>query len=145
MARNNFHAIFLNQSCKLGIPCAGNGYFTNVKDKRRQKRYREYDGHVRHKRDKRKLDCYYSILQYSATSTGKFIIGLAKLMAFALLISSCIKSPENELPSTVSSVSCLIKTIHCYTFRDLNKNGKPDIYEDSRQPIEFRIKTFRDK
>jgi beta-glucosidase len=22
----------------------------------------------------------------------------------------------------------------------LNKNGKPDIYEDSRQPIEFRIK-----
>jgi hypothetical protein len=56
------------------------------------------------------------------------------------LISSCNKSSENKLPYTVSSETGLIKAIHRYTFRDLNKNGKPDIYEDSRQPIELRIK-----
>jgi beta-glucosidase len=73
-------------------------------------------------------------------STRKLIIGLANVIAFSLLISSCNKSPENKLPSPVSSESGFIKTIHRYTFRDLNKNGKLDIYEDSRQPIELRIK-----
>ena len=32
--------------------------------------------------------------------------------------------------------SGLIKTKNGVTFRDLNKNGKLDIYEDPRQPIE---------
>src|SRR5215216_1579278 len=35
--------------------------------------------------------------------------------------------------------SSLLKTEHGFTFRDLNKNGKMDIYEDSRQPIEARV------
>jgi hypothetical protein len=73
-------------------------------------------------------------------STRKLIIGLANVIAFSLLISSCNKSPENKLSSPVSSESELIKTIHRYTFRDLNKNGKLDIYEDPRQSIELSIK-----
>ena len=35
--------------------------------------------------------------------------------------------------------STVIKTEDGITFRDLNKNGKLDIYEDSREPIEARI------
>ena len=35
--------------------------------------------------------------------------------------------------------SSLLKTENGSTFRDLNKNGKSDIYEDSRQTIEARI------
>lgn len=30
--------------------------------------------------------------------------------------------------------SSLVKTENGFTFRDLNKNGKLDIYEDPRQP-----------
>ena len=30
-------------------------------------------------------------------------------------------------------------TTNSYTFRDLNKNGKLDVYEDTRQPVEARI------
>ena len=30
-------------------------------------------------------------------------------------------------------------TIDGFTFRDLNKNGKLDVYEDNRQPIESRV------
>jgi len=35
--------------------------------------------------------------------------------------------------------SGLIKTENGLTFRDLNKNGKLDVYEDPRQPIEARV------
>ena len=35
--------------------------------------------------------------------------------------------------------STLVKTEDGFTFRDLNKNGKLDIYEDPRQPIDARI------
>ena len=35
--------------------------------------------------------------------------------------------------------SSLIRTENGLAFRDLNKNGKLDIYEDPRQPIEARL------
>ena len=35
--------------------------------------------------------------------------------------------------------SSLLKTENGYTYRDLNKNNKLDIYEDPRQPLESRI------
>ena len=35
--------------------------------------------------------------------------------------------------------SDLIKTQDGFPFRDLNKNGKLDIYEDPRQPLEARV------
>lgn len=35
--------------------------------------------------------------------------------------------------------SSAIITIDGYSFRDLNKNGKLDVYEDNRQPVEARI------
>lgn len=39
----------------------------------------------------------------------------------------------------VSQFSDLLKTESHVTFRDLNKNGKLDIYEDPRQPLEARV------
>jgi beta-glucosidase len=41
--------------------------------------------------------------------------------------------------------SDLIKTEDGFTFRDLNKNGKLDIYEDPRQPIEARVEDLLSK
>ena len=35
--------------------------------------------------------------------------------------------------------SRLLKTEDDFTFRDLNKNGKLDVYEDARQPIQARV------
>jgi beta-glucosidase len=35
--------------------------------------------------------------------------------------------------------SALVKNENGFTFRDLNKNGKLDIYEDPRQPLESRV------
>ncbi len=46
---------------------------------------------------------------------------------------------ENNLPPAVIAESGLIRTAGDFTYRDLNKNGKLDVYEDSRQPIEKRI------
>ena len=45
-------------------------------------------------------------------------------------------NPLNEIGMQQSS---LLKTENNFTFRDLNKNGKLDIYEDPRQPTEARI------
>ena len=39
----------------------------------------------------------------------------------------------------VTLQSGLVKTEDGFAFRDLNKNGKLDIYEDSRQPIQSRV------
>ena len=46
---------------------------------------------------------------------------------------------QKKLPNEVIAHSSLIRTVGNYTFRDLNKNGKLDIYEDPAQPIEKRI------
>lgn len=45
-------------------------------------------------------------------------------------------STQNEPPAQQSE---LTRTENGFSFRDLNKNGKLDIYEDPRQPIEARI------
>ncbi len=40
---------------------------------------------------------------------------------------------------TQNSGNSIVKTIDGYTFRDLNKNGKLDVYEDGRQPVSARV------
>jgi beta-glucosidase len=50
-------------------------------------------------------------------------------------LSETVSLP-NEI---VRQQSGLIKTEKGFTFRDLNKNGKLDVYEDPRQPIEARV------
>ena len=52
-------------------------------------------------------------------------------VSFALtLLISC---------QTQNSGDTIVKTIDGYTFRDLNKNGKLDVYEDARQPVSARV------
>ena len=46
---------------------------------------------------------------------------------------------ETALTENVKQKSKLIQTENGFAYRDLNKNGKLDIYEDPRQPIESRV------
>ena len=51
-----------------------------------------------------------------------------------------IQEKSTELVNALTlKQSGLIKTENGFAFRDLNKNGKLDIYEDPRQPIEARV------
>ena len=54
-----------------------------------------------------------------------------------------MKSSQSEISKHPSEIirqqSGLIKNENGFTFRDLNQNGKLDIYEDLRQPIEARV------
>jgi len=54
-----------------------------------------------------------------------------------------MSSHQSELNSSMQNStleqSNLIQTENGFRFRDLNKNGKLDIYEDPRQPIEARV------
>ena len=52
---------------------------------------------------------------------------------------------KNSLNKNGMQQSSLLKTENGFTFRDLNKNGKLDIYEDPRQPIEARIEDLLDQ
>lgn len=46
---------------------------------------------------------------------------------------------SNSLHATTLQLSGLIKTEDGFTYRDLNKNGKLDVFEDPRQPLEARV------
>ncbi|MFO7905117.1 MAG: hypothetical protein R6U98_20810 [Pirellulaceae bacterium] len=43
------------------------------------------------------------------------------------------------LDALTAAHSTLVRTAGGITFRDLNKNGKLDVYEDPRQPVEARV------
>ena len=49
------------------------------------------------------------------------------------------KANQHRLPAPVMAESALIRSDIEYLFRDLNKNGKLDVYEDEQQPIEKRV------
>ncbi len=63
----------------------------------------------------------------------------AGIAAIAAALSFSLNRVTNTLSDTVYAFSTVIHTVDGYSFRDLNKNGKLDVYEDSNQPIEKRI------
>jgi beta-glucosidase len=69
----------------------------------------------------------------------KMFLCAGSLLLLIFILSFHRKSAENILPATVLSESGFIRNIDGYIFRDLNKNGKLDIYEDARQSIDARI------
>jgi beta-glucosidase len=75
----------------------------------------------------------------------KFIVYAAGLLGLFVVLAFSIRPKSNALPAPVLQESSLLKTVDGYTFRDLNKNGKLDIYEDAREPIEKRIKDLLGK
>jgi beta-glucosidase len=58
------------------------------------------------------------------------------LILLTTMTSSCNNNSQKQSDSTAGTG---LKRDDGQTFRDLNKNGKLDIYEDSRQPIESRV------
>ena len=68
----------------------------------------------------------------------KILFAAAATGVFLFLFISWDK-PTHNLPETVYKYSSLIKTENNLAYRDLNKNGKMDVYEDAKQPIEARI------
>jgi len=70
---------------------------------------------------------------------------IAKLLLFTItgiflvVLISWISSSHYQWTNNPSSPGSPILTIAGFTFRDLNKNGKLDVYEDSRQPVEARV------
>jgi beta-glucosidase len=59
-----------------------------------------------------------------------------RLFAIGLLLAAI---PFVSCQTPNSNASTIDKTVDGYHFRDLNKNGKLDIYEDSRQPVDARV------
>ena len=64
----------------------------------------------------------------------RYLLPAAGLLIAMTVISSCHNDDHNA-----ATAATITKTIDGYTFRDLNKNGKLDIYEDARQPVEARV------
>src|SRR6516225_138793 len=69
----------------------------------------------------------------------KTLLFTAGAATLATALSFSRKSAEMKLPEAVIAHSGLIRTDSNFTYRDLNKNGRLDIYEDPRQPIEKRV------
>ena len=62
------------------------------------------------------------------------LLPAAGLLMAVTVFSSCHTNDNNA-----TTAATITKTIDGYTFRDLNKNGKLDTYEDARQPVEARV------
>jgi beta-glucosidase len=78
----------------------------------------------------------------SINKTLSYAAGAGALLAVLAFSSN---SGENKLAPEVVAQSGLIRTEGNFTYRDLDKNGKLDIYEDSRQPIEDRVQDLLKK
>src|SRR5215469_5297845 len=61
---------------------------------------------------------------------AKLLLSAAAIGWTLTIVTSC---------QTQTSDKGIVKTIDGYTFRDLNKNGKLDVYEDTRQPVSARV------
>lgn len=72
----------------------------------------------------------------SINRTIKYAVGAAGLVATLAFTKTKI---SNDLPATVIAKSALIRVDGNFAYRDLNKNGKLDVYEDIRQPTEKRV------
>ena len=68
------------------------------------------------------------------------IIGLIILLVLGIFLYLKISAGNIERKSkALEYAEVKTLTIDGFTFRDLNKNGKLDVYEDSRQAIDSRV------
>ena len=65
-----------------------------------------------------------------------YAAGAGALLAVLAFAKSKV---ENNLSPEVNAKSSLIRTTGNASYRDLNKNGKMDVYEDVSQPLEKRV------
>jgi beta-glucosidase len=76
---------------------------------------------------------------------NKLLFCMAGAGALAAVFSFSKKWVGNNLPATVMAESGLIRMDGDFAYRDLDKNGKLDIYEDSRRSIEDRVQDLLKK
>lgn len=68
-----------------------------------------------------------------------FLLSAASAIIFFFIIASWKKPVVNLISPVTAQYSNIIKTDNDVTYRDLNKNGKLDVYEDSRQSLDTRV------
>src|ERR1700761_1584306 len=76
---------------------------------------------------------------------NKLLIYAGSVGALAGVFAFSGNKVPNNLPATVIAESSLVRTDGSFAYRDLNKNGKLDIYEDSRRSIEDRVQDLLKK
>jgi beta-glucosidase len=76
---------------------------------------------------------------------NKLLFYMAGAGALAAVFSFSKERIRNSLPATVMAESGLIRISGGIAYRDLNKNGKLDVYEDARRPIEDRVQDLLKK
>lgn len=70
---------------------------------------------------------------------AKKILFAAAAAVSLLFLFIAWNKPSHDLPQPVYKYSSIIRTEKNAAYRDLNKNGRMDVYEDVKQPIEARI------
>lgn len=70
---------------------------------------------------------------------NRFVFTFLMGAGVATCLTACQKAPQNTLPKAVKDHSSHILVSDGYRYRDLNKNGKLDAYEDARQPVDARV------
>ena len=70
---------------------------------------------------------------------GKYTLYLLIVAAFLWALNIYLKPISHAKVLLNSSGEVENKVEDNFLYRDLNKNGKLDIYEDSRQPVESRV------
>lgn len=81
------------------------------------------------------MSCILQDILYTTMRTKYFSFFIASILS----VSSCKEETVRTVSPEVQANSSLLITAGKSTFRDLNKNGKLDVYEDYTQPIEKRI------
>ena len=76
---------------------------------------------------------------------NRLLFCMAGAGALAAVFSFSKNRVRNNLSATVLAESGLIRMDGDFAYRDLDKNGKLDIYEDSRRPIEDRVQDLLKK
>ncbi len=78
---------------------------------------------------------------FMATGSAWGAIGLPVTILLARRMIKIIRfaARKKQLENSLGPEALVLITADGFTFRDLNKNGKLDIYEDPRQPIEKRV------
>ncbi|RKN76743.1 glycoside hydrolase family 3 protein [Ulvibacterium marinum] len=74
--------------------------------------------------------------------TGFILAGLILILLLIYLVFTIKWHRESAANMELAGDEAPVLTANGYQFRDLNKNGKLDVYEDSRAPLEKRVENL---
>lgn len=79
------------------------------------------------------------LLKYLLRTVGALIGAVILLLAVGFLVIKISTVRAEKKARALGGPEVKTITTEGYTFRDLNKNGKLDVYEDSRKPVNERV------